>query len=182
MSGTVVPTLGFVISAPEVVLITGLYGSGKSSVIEEMAGMLDSAGVSYAALDVDYLWWFRVEELDDAAHREALWANLSSLIDNYRATGVDRFLLAWTVEDQADLDDLARVVSMPMRVVILSVPLPMVRERLLLSPTSDRQRDLRNTERLLAENSHAGLGGVVVDNDRPLAEVANEILETLNWA
>lgn len=166
---------------PEAVLITGLYGTGKSSVVEEMAGILDLSTSSYALLDLDYLWWFQAEELDDAGHRDVLWANLASLIDNYLAIGVGRFLLAWTAEDKTDLDELARTIAMPMRVFILSVPLPVIQERLSLSPATDRQRDLRNTERLIAENRKANFDGVVVDNDRPLTVVARELLVSLNW-
>ena len=39
----------------EAVLVTGVYGSGKSSVIAEMAYLL--RGQSYAAIDLDWLAW-----------------------------------------------------------------------------------------------------------------------------
>jgi tRNA uridine 5-carbamoylmethylation protein Kti12 len=40
------------------VLITGVYGSGKSSVAEEMAAVLEERNASYALLDLDFLAWF----------------------------------------------------------------------------------------------------------------------------
>ncbi len=40
-------------SDPEAVLITGVYGSGKTSVVEEIADVLERRGVPYAALDLD---------------------------------------------------------------------------------------------------------------------------------
>ena len=40
------------------VVITGVYGVGKSSIVEEMAEMLEREAVSYGAIDVDWLWWF----------------------------------------------------------------------------------------------------------------------------
>ena len=39
----------------EGVLLTGVYGSGKSSVAEEIAFLLEQAGAPYALLDLDYL-------------------------------------------------------------------------------------------------------------------------------
>jgi thymidylate kinase len=41
----------------EGVLLTGVYGSGKSSVAEEIAYLLEQRGEPYAVLDLDYLSW-----------------------------------------------------------------------------------------------------------------------------
>ena len=38
-------------------LITGVYGTGKSSVAEEIAYLLEQRGERYALLDLDYLSW-----------------------------------------------------------------------------------------------------------------------------
>jgi len=39
------------------VLLTGVCGSGKSSVAEEIAYLLEQQGQPYALLDLDYLSW-----------------------------------------------------------------------------------------------------------------------------
>ena len=39
----------------EGVLLTGVYGSGKSSVAQEIAYLLEQRGEPYALLDLDYL-------------------------------------------------------------------------------------------------------------------------------
>jgi adenylylsulfate kinase-like enzyme len=39
----------------EAVLLTGVYGSGKSSVAAEIAYLLERQGRPYALLDLDYL-------------------------------------------------------------------------------------------------------------------------------
>ena len=39
------------------VLLTGLFGTGKSSVAIEMADVLEKRGVPYALIDLDYLCW-----------------------------------------------------------------------------------------------------------------------------
>lgn len=41
------------------VLVTGVFGSGKSSIAEEIADLLEGAGLPYALLDLDFLMWFR---------------------------------------------------------------------------------------------------------------------------
>jgi adenylylsulfate kinase-like enzyme len=41
----------------EGVLLTGVYGSGKSSVAQEIACLLEQRGEAYALLDLDYLSW-----------------------------------------------------------------------------------------------------------------------------
>ena len=46
------------------VLITGVYGSGKSTVAAEVADQLERQQVAYAALDLDWLTWFEVPGLD----------------------------------------------------------------------------------------------------------------------
>ena len=40
-------------------LITGVYGSGKSSVAKEMAAVLEEHNAPYALLDLDFLAWVR---------------------------------------------------------------------------------------------------------------------------
>ena len=37
------------------VLITGVYGTGKTSVVEELAEMLEDAEVSYGGMELDWL-------------------------------------------------------------------------------------------------------------------------------
>jgi adenylylsulfate kinase-like enzyme len=41
----------------EGVLLTGVYGSGKSPVAAELAYLLEHRGEPYALLDLDYLSW-----------------------------------------------------------------------------------------------------------------------------
>ena len=40
---------------PQAVLITGLFGTGKSSVAIEMADVLEQRGLRYAVIDLDWL-------------------------------------------------------------------------------------------------------------------------------
>jgi pantothenate kinase-related protein Tda10 len=40
------------------VLISGSFGTGKSSTAEGMATILEARGLAYAAMDLDWLTWF----------------------------------------------------------------------------------------------------------------------------
>jgi len=51
---------------PAAVVVTGAYGTGKTSIVEEMADILEKAGRSYAAIDLDWLVWFEVPHMDEA--------------------------------------------------------------------------------------------------------------------
>ena len=48
----------------EGVLITGVYGAGKSSVAEEIADALEARGALFGAIDLDWLMWFGVPGLE----------------------------------------------------------------------------------------------------------------------
>jgi signal recognition particle GTPase len=41
----------------EGVLVTGVYGAGKSSVAAEVATLLEAHDIRYALLDLDYFGW-----------------------------------------------------------------------------------------------------------------------------
>ena len=56
----------------EGVLITGVYGSGKSSVAAEIAYLLEQQGERFALLDLDYLSWAGPDTGDRAAEIELM--------------------------------------------------------------------------------------------------------------
>ena len=60
------------------VLLTGVYGSGKTSVAAEMANELERRGMPYAAIDLDWLRWFDVGWDDRAAARRVICSRAGS--------------------------------------------------------------------------------------------------------
>jgi adenylate kinase len=58
------PMRASIVTATEGVLVTGVYGTGKTSVCEELAELLESAGAAYGAIDLDWLTWFGIAGLD----------------------------------------------------------------------------------------------------------------------
>lgn len=173
---------GSAIACATGVLVTGLFGSGKSTVVEEMAHLLEVDGVPYAALDLDWLWWFDVPGMQRRDALPVLCTNVRSLVDAYLAAGVTRFVLAWSLRDRSDLAALRKALPCPLQVAELTVPLPIIEARLGGAITAGRSDDLREARRWFDQGLGLGFGDIEVRNDRPIREVAAEILSWLGWA
>jgi hypothetical protein len=71
--------------------------------------------------------------------------------------------------------------SMPLAVVELTVSFSEIERRLAPDITAARQEDLRDAKAWLAAGDGVGLGDLSVPNDRPVSEVASDILHRLGW-
>jgi hypothetical protein len=67
------------------VLITGVYGSGKSSVAQEIADLLEQRNAAYALPDTDFLGWFDTSGEGGPTEHSVMLKNLAALIGNYLA-------------------------------------------------------------------------------------------------
>ncbi len=88
---------------PDGVVITGVYGAGKSSLAAEIAETLERRGIAYGALDLDWLMWFAVPRLEQRAANQVYLANVAAVVANYRRAGVRHLVLAGAVRDEHDL-------------------------------------------------------------------------------
>jgi adenylylsulfate kinase-like enzyme len=165
------------------VLLTGLFGTGKSVVAIEMADVLEQRREPYALIDLDYLCWGEPGSDEPGAEHLMLLRNLAPVVANYRAAGVTRFVLARAIRDRAQIESLRETVRMPLTVIELHVPWDEIERRLSGDLTAARADDLREAREWLASGEHEGLADIIVDNDRrPLREVATEIIERLGWS
>jgi len=162
---------------PEAVLITGVYGTGKTSVTEEIAALLDEADAPYAAIDLDWLIWANVEGGHGQAARAVLEQNLAAVIRNYQRVGLNRFLLAGYVDDADAVSGIAGAIGMPLKVVRLVAPIEVIEQRI----GDGRSEEVEVARAAIAASSQEGLGDVVIDSDRPVADLAQEILAWLDW-
>jgi adenylylsulfate kinase len=163
------------------VLLTGVYGSGKSSVGAEIAYLLERRGEPYALLDLDYLSWAGTGSEDRAVEFGLMRANLAAVAGNYRGAGIRWFVLAYFVRDQAEVQGIREALGVPLRVVRLAVPLADIERRLAGDVTSGRRDDLREAAASLATGEGAGVEDVLIGNDRPVGVVAREVLDFLGW-
>jgi AAA domain len=168
-------------SVQDAVLLTGCFGSGKSTVAVEIADQLDHRGTRYALLDLDFLGWFGLGNHDDANLSPLLLANLTSVAANYRRAGIERFVLAHTTDGADEVQRIRAALGAPLRVVRLIVPLDVVERRLAPAPTSGREHDLRRARTWLEQGLGLDVEDLEVSNDRPVSEVAAEIVAWLGW-
>lgn len=163
------------------VLITGVYGAGKSSVAVQIAYLLEQQQRPFALLDLDYLGWGGADFSSHAASYLLMLRNLAAVAGNYREAGVGTFVVAWFVRDRDARRSVQEAVGVPLRVVRLTVPLDGIRQRLAPDPTLGRAEDVQEAERQIASSEGVGVEDVVVANDRPIAVVAGEIMSWLGW-
>jgi hypothetical protein len=164
----------------EGVVVTGVYGTGKTTAVEEMADMLEEAEVPYAAFDLDWLAWANVDDHGPVSHR-LMMSNVRDVVANAREAGMTRFLFAGSLDDPGHVADLGVAAAMPIRVVRLTAPIDVIARRLAPSPTTGRQGDLATARAAVAAGTGDGIGDLVVDTDRPVRLVAEEILGWLGW-
>jgi hypothetical protein len=163
------------------VLITGVYGSGKSSVAAEIAYLLEQRQQPYALLDLDYLSWGGTGSSDRAEEFGLLLQNLADVAGNYRRAGIRLFVLAYFIRDGTELRALRKAAGLPLRVARLEVPLAQIEQRLAADITSGRRDDLRRAASSIAAAEGVGVEDVVITNDRPIEIVAEELLTFLGW-
>jgi hypothetical protein len=168
-------------SDAQAVVITGAYGTGKTSLVEEIADILEDRGDRYGALDLDWLGWFDPGFGDHSAGRPVMLMNVDAVVGNYYDTGVRRFALAGSIASMEELGDLRVALGMPMTVVRLTLSFEEIERRLSDSVTAGRQDDLRVAREWLAEGRGDDIGDLVIENDRPIREVALDILSALRW-
>ena len=165
----------------EGVLITGVYGAGKSSVAREIAYLLDQRQRPHAFVDVDFLGWGVTDFSDDADEHYLTLVNLAAVVTNFQDAGVDLFVLAYFIADHDVLRQVREAAGIPLRVVRLTVPLDDISQRLAADVTSGRQDDLRSAAVQIATSAGVGLEELTIANDRPVRVVAEEIMSWLGW-
>jgi hypothetical protein len=163
------------------VLITGVYGSGKSSVAAEIAYILEQRHQPYALLDLDYLSWAGTGSSDRGEEFGLLLQNLADVAGNYRRAGIHLFVLAYSLRDGTELQALRKAAGLPLRVVRLEVSLAEIEQRLATDITSGRRDDLRQAASSIAASEGVGIEDVVITNDRPIEIVAEELMTFLGW-
>lgn len=165
----------------EAVLLAGVFGVGKSTVAADMASVLETTGVPYGALDLDWLAWTNANGSSRADFIEMMAQNLHLVAENYRAAGARRLILAGSIRDGDELDRVRAAVGMPMRTVELIVPLAEIERRLVSDPTEERHEDLANSADWLNEGAGTGFFDMAIDNDTTVRSVSVSVLDWLGW-
>ena len=168
-------------SDAQAVLLTGAYGTGKTSMVEEIADILEDREVRYGAIDLDWLSWFDPGSGDHDAGRPVMLKNVDAVVGNYFDTGVRRFALAGTMSSSEEVEELGVALAMPLTIVRLVVPIEEIARRLGDSVAAGRQDDLRVAREWIAAGRGDDICDLVIENDRPIREVALRLLSMLGW-
>jgi hypothetical protein len=165
------------------ILLTGVYGTGKSSLAAEIGGVLEEHDRPYALLDLDFLAWYHRPGSPghDEAALQMLIANLRPVVANYLTAGIRSFVLAGSVQNPDERDRIGEAVGAPMLTVRLTVPLPEIERRLSADVTTGRRDDLREAARWLATGRGAGIEDMAIANEGPIRAVAHTILGRAGW-
>lgn len=157
-------------------------GAGKTAVLGEASDILAQRQIVHAAIDLDGLG---LAHLPSAAPSDGVMHdNLRSLCSNYAALGVQRFLLARAIEDDAQLRLCREVIPATNTVVCrLSASIETMKYRVLMRDVGISQREyVARVAKLNAILDRAQLEDFAVTNeDRPLTEVATEVLVRAGW-
>ncbi len=166
---------------PDGILITGVYGSGKSSIAAEIAYMLEQRHQPYALLDLDYLSWAGTGSTDRAEEFGLMLQDLADVTGNYRRAGIRLFVLAYFLRNGTELHALRKAAGLPLRVARLEASLAEIEQRLAADITSGRRDDLQQAASSIAASEGVGIEDVVITNDRPIQVVAEELMTFLGW-
>ena len=157
-------------------------GAGKTAVLGEASDILARRQIVHAAIDLDALG---LAHLPSAACCDGvMYDNLRSIRRNYAALGVQRFLVARAIEDDAQLKLCRDSIPVENTVVCrLTASIEAMERRVEMRDLGTSQRGyVARVAKLNVILDRARLEGFAVTNEnRSLTDVALEMLVKAGW-
>jgi hypothetical protein len=163
-------------------IITGSMGAGKTSVLAEASDILALRHIIHAAIDLDALGLAHLPSA--AGNDDVMYRNLQSVWTNYDSLGVRRLLLARAMEDHAELELCRGIVSAANTAVCrLTASTGAMQQRVKTRESGILQAEyVARVAKLDAILDRARLEDfIVINENRPLTEVAQEMLVKAGW-
>lgn len=157
-------------------------GAGKTAVLGEASDILARRQLVHAAIDLDALGLAHLPS--GALSDGVMYDNLRSICRNYKALGVEWFLVARAIEDDAQLRLCREIIPAANAVVCrLTATIGAMERRVEMRDLGIAQREyVARVAELNAILDRAHLEDFAVTNeDRPLTEVATEVLVQAGW-
>lgn len=171
-----------VAAVPSLLVLTGSMGSGKTAVLAEASDILALRGITHAAVDLDLLGMAHLPAA--SANDDVMYRNLETVWQNYVSLGVDRLLLARAIDNRAEFSRCIETVGATEAIVCrLTAAVTTMRQRIAGRELGVcRDKYLERVTRLNEALDRVSLETFAVNNeDRPLTEVATEVLERARW-
>jgi hypothetical protein len=163
-------------------IITGTMGAGKTAVLGEASDILAQREIVHAAIDLDALG---LAHLPSAARSDGvMYDNLRSICRNYAALGVQRFLVARAIEDDAQLKLCRAIIPSANAVVCrLTASVEAMERRVEMRDLGISQHEyVARVAKLNLILDRARLEDFAVINEkRSLTDVAYEVLVKAEW-
>jgi hypothetical protein len=169
-------------SIPDAVLLRAPVGGGKTSVAATLTWVLSERDVAHAAVDLDWLCssWPRFGQWN----RELRTRNLRAVAHEYRAVGINRFVVAGVVELRDEIDEIADALGVDTITVCgLCAPVDVLADRVRRRDTGRVQQwHVDRAAVLAAQMATDNLDDFVVDTEHKDHEaVAREIATRIGW-
>ncbi|MEU3032358.1 AAA family ATPase [Streptomyces incarnatus] len=166
-----------------VIVVTGPSGTGKTVTCWEIREILRERKVAHALIDMDNIRWCYVPDSRDRFNRELGAKNLAAVWANFREAGADRLVLSGVVETRED----TRLIEQAVPGADISVYRLHVDETTLEGRMRQRERgrglarNLARAKELTDIMARNGIGDHLIDADRELDEIAEEIVGLSGW-
>lgn len=157
-------------------------GAGKSAILAEASDILARRQIVHAGIDLDALGLAHLP--DGTPNDGVMYDNLRSIISNYAALGVQRFLVARAIEDEVQLELCRSIIPAENTVVCrLTASLETMRQRVEMRDAGISQHEcVARVQVLNAILDRARLENFsLVNEERSMTEVALEMLVKTGW-
>ena len=165
-------------------VINGSIGAGKTTVLGELAWLLEDQGIHHCAVDFDALTQSYPRPDDDPFHMRLGAANLAAIWVNASAGGAERLVVASVVETAEHLSMIVAAVSDATPIVVrlrapLETELNRIRQR---EQGSALEWHLQRASDLWPLLENSGVDDAIVDTvDKEPRYIADEVLRLAAW-
>ena len=162
--------------------MTGTMGAGKTAVLGEASDILALRQIVHAAIDLDALGLAYLPPA--AVTDDVMYGNLRSIFANYAAIGVERFLVARAIEDDAELRIYRDIIPAADTVICrLTASVETLKRRVEMRDSGISQ--LKYVARVATLDAILGRSHLedfaVINENRSLTDVALEMLVKAGW-
>jgi adenylylsulfate kinase-like enzyme len=170
----------------KVLVLSGSMGSGKTTILGEASDLLAAAGVTHAAIDLDWLdaYYLPATASTDASRADLARRNLAAVWRNYAEAGLRRLLIASALERREDRQRIAEAVpESTILVCRLRASLATMQARVRLrEPGMLQERYVARVAELEGSLDAARVEDFEVCNDeRAATDAAREVLARAGW-